>query len=176
MGQDPAAIEREIARKRSAIGSHIEGVQTRVRDDVAELRHTAEDQANATVQQTKSKLDISAQAREHPLSMLAGALGLGVVLGAASEGLPGSGGGANGGGNGHGQSSSRQQSNDQSNGMIAGMMTSVIGPAAETIRDELRQLVKEGFGAFKENSGLNQSQSRPESGSQAQRVGHVPPP
>ena len=92
MGKDPAEIEREIAQKRSAIGSHIEGVQTRVRDDVAELRHSAEDQASATMEQTKSKLDFSAQAREHPLSMLTGALGLGVILGAASEGLPGSGG------------------------------------------------------------------------------------
>ena len=172
MGQDPAAIERKIAQKRSAIGSHIQGVQTRVRDDVTELRQTAEDQANATVQQTKSKLDLNAQAREHPLSMLAGALGLGVILGAASEGLPGSGDSGNNGRASHRPNSQASSGND-SGGLIGGLMGSMVGPAAETVRDELRQLVKDGFGAFKENSGLNQNHQ--ESGNQAQRVGQAPP-
>ena len=154
MGKDPAQIEREIAQKRSAIGSHIESVQTRVRDDVKELRHTAEEQANQTMEQTKSKLDFSSQAQEHPLSMLAGALGLGVVLGAASEGLPG---GGSSGNRSQQRSNFQSSSNGGSGGMLNGLMGSVIGPAADTVRDELRELVKDGFATFKSSSGLNQN-------------------
>jgi len=174
VGKNPDEIEREIARKRSAIGSHMQDVQTRVRDDVVELRQSAEDQANHTMQQTKSKLDLSAQTKEHPLSMVAGALGLGVILGAASEGLPGGGSSSNGNGRSSQGNGGHSSSSNGGGGMISGLVTSVIGPAGETVRDELRQLVKDGFETFKSNSGLNQNEGQQQPQGPAQ--GPTPPP
>ena len=169
MGKKPAEIQHEIERKRAAIGSHIEDVQHRVRDDVTTLKHSAENQASQTVGQTKSKLDFSAQTQEHPLSMLTGALGLGVILGAASEGLPGNGksrSNDNGRRPGAHFEPSSSQNNNGGGGMLGNLMSSFISPAGETVRDELRELVKDGFAAFKNNSGLDQSQNR----------GEAPPP
>jgi hypothetical protein len=153
VGNNPAEIQRQIEAKRAQIGARIEGVQHRVRGDATDLKQSAEDQASATLEQAKSKLNLSAQAQEHPLSMLTGALGLGVILGAASEGMPGRSDGRHDSGQ---ASTSRSSSNNSGDGMLGGLMMSAIGPAAETVRDELRDLIKEGFSAFKENSGLKQ--------------------
>lgn len=153
MGKKPAEIQHEIEAKRAAISARMEGVQQRVRTDVTDLKHSVEDQASDTLHQTKSKLDLGAQAQEHPLSMLTGALGLGVILGAASEGLPGRDGS---------QSRSRDTSRSSSNGGehessgLGGLMMTAVGPAAETVRDELRELIKDGFSTFKKSSGLAQ--------------------
>jgi len=158
VGKNPAEIEREIAQKRAAISAHIDDVQHRVRSDVSDLQETARREAGASVDETKHSLNIGAQAQEHPLSMLTGALGLGVILGAASEGLPG------GGSNGKNDRSYDQRSsssNDAGDGLLGGLMMSVAGPATETIRDELRDLIKEGFSSFKSNTGLEQDAAKP---------------
>jgi ElaB/YqjD/DUF883 family membrane-anchored ribosome-binding protein len=153
MGRNPDEIEREIASRRAQITNHVQDVQHRVRDDVAEVKQTANQQATEAINQTKSKLDLTGQTKEHPYTMLAGALGLGVVLGAASEGLPG-------GGNGSRHSNGRNgdsHSDGASSGMLGGLVTSMLGPTADTVRDELRNLVKEGFSSFKQSSGIDKN-------------------
>jgi hypothetical protein len=82
-----------------------------------------------------------------------GALGLGVVLGAASEGLPG-------GGNGSRHSNGRNgdsHSDGASSGMLGGLVTSMLGPTADTVRDELRNLVKEGFSSLHSKKDMTRS-------------------
>ena len=152
MGRNPDEIEREIARRRAEMTARIQGVQARVRDDVTSLKQTAEEQTSEAVNQTKAKLDFSGQARERPYTMLAGALGLGVVLGAASEGIPGVSGSPQNGS----RSASQSSSDNGSSGMLGGLVTSMLGPTADTVRDELRELVREGFSSFKQSSGINQ--------------------
>jgi ElaB/YqjD/DUF883 family membrane-anchored ribosome-binding protein len=155
MGRNPDEIEREIASRRSQITNHIQDVQERVRDDVASVKQTASEQVSEAVDQTKTKLDFKGQTREHPYTMVAGALGLGVLLGAVSEGMPG--GGKSGNHNGGNQDSGHSSSNNgSSSGMLGGLVTSMLGPTADTVRDELRELVKEGFSTFKQTSGINQ--------------------
>jgi hypothetical protein len=134
----------------------MEGVQQRVRTDVTDLKQSVEDQASDTLHKTKSKLDLGAQTQEHPLSMLTGALGLGVILGAASEGLPGRDGSQS-----RPRDTSRPSSNGDGNGGggLGGLVMTAVGPAAETVRDELRELIKDGFSTFKKSSGLAQEDS-----------------
>jgi ElaB/YqjD/DUF883 family membrane-anchored ribosome-binding protein len=150
----PATIERQIAERREHISSRIQGVQERVRNDVSEFKGTAKDQASNTLNQTKSKLDFGSQTREHPYSMLAAATGLGVVLGIASEGLPSGGAGSKPGSN-NGASSNGGGGNG--GGAIGGMVMSVIGPAADSIRDELQQVVREGFSTLRDSTGIGNS-------------------
>jgi hypothetical protein len=170
MGKDPAEIERQIAQKRAALSARMDDVRHRVRSDVRDLQQSARDEATATVNETKRTLNINAQAKEHPLSMLTGALGLGVILGAASEGMPG------GGRNGKPENSrdyggrSSSSSNDNGNGLLGGLMMSVAGPATETIRDEIQSLVKEGFATFKSSTGLEKDASDQETGSPQARL------
>jgi hypothetical protein len=134
----------------------MEGVQQRVRTDVTDLKQSVEDQDSDTLHKTKSKLDLGAQTQEHPLSMLTGALGLGVILGAASEGLPGRDGSQS-----RPRDTSQPSSNGDGNGGggLGGLVMTAVGPAAETVRDELRELIKDGFSTFKKSSGLAQEDS-----------------
>ena len=152
MGRNPDEIERQIASRRAQITNHVQDVQDRVRADVESVKQTAHDQASEAMNQTKSKLDFNGQTKEHPYTMLAGALGLGVLLGAASEGLPGGGGSAR-------HSSSRNgggyASDSASSGLLGGLVSSMLGPTADTFKDELRDLVKEGFSSFKQSSGID---------------------
>jgi hypothetical protein len=157
MGRNPDEIEREIASRRAQITNHVQDVQHRVRDDVAEVKQTANQHATEAINQTKSKLDFKGQTKEHPYTMLAGALGLGALLGVASEGL-------SSGGNGSRPSNRRSgdsyaSSNGASSGMLGGLVTSMLGPTADTVRDELRDLVKEGFSSFKQSSGIEKGTS-----------------
>jgi hypothetical protein len=154
VGKKPAEIQHEIEAKRAQIGAQIDGVQHRVRSDVTDLKQSAQDQASETINQTKSTLDVGAHAREHPLSMLTGALGVGVLLGAASEGLPGSGRRDQHNGQHNGN---QQASKEKSDGFLGCLIMSTLGTTADTVRDELRELVKDGFSTFKSNTGMRES-------------------
>jgi hypothetical protein len=91
--------------------------------------------------------------QDHPLTMMAGALGVGVLLGIASEGV-----GTRNGSNG---SRSSQYTNGSSSGdsAMSGILASLIGPAAGTAREELEQLVREGFSTLRSSM---REQTKPE--------------
>jgi hypothetical protein len=81
--------------------------------------------------------------------MMAGALGLGVVLGMVSEGLTS--GGNNGQAQRDGYFHDQRRSPDGGFG-LASMVSSLIGPAAATAQNELQDLVREGFASLKGRS------------------------
>ena len=86
--------------------------------------------------------------RGHRLSMMAGALGLGVVLGMVSEGLTADGGGRP-------KPATIQARRLSRVGGSSGFRpwSSVLGPAAVTAQNELQDLIKEGFATLKGRNG-----------------------
>jgi hypothetical protein len=79
---------------------------------------------------------------DHTLSTMAGALGVGVLLGVVSEGF-GSGGSSSS------RDGYRSRDGHREGGGMTGMLASLIGPAASTAQNELQDLVREGFDTLK---------------------------
>jgi ElaB/YqjD/DUF883 family membrane-anchored ribosome-binding protein len=159
MGKKPDQIEQDIKAQREHISRRIDDLQTRVQDDIQTVRSEAKERANSTVGEAKGKLDdakgslnldtVKSMVEEHTMSSIAGALGVGVLLGVVSEGL---GGGGSNSGSQNGQRSSGQSNGSSGGGSsgLGGMIASIVGPAASTAQDELQQLVREGFSVAKE--------------------------
>ena len=146
MGAKPDEIERQIADQRARIDHRLQGLETRVKQDVDNVRSEASNRASDTVGGVKQIFEPDGPMREHPLSMMAGALGLGVVLGMVSEGITSGGGDSSRNGSSHQSSESR--SNGSSSG-LASMLSGLVGPAAATAQNELQDLIKEGFASLK---------------------------
>ena len=146
MGAKPDEIERQIADQRARIDHRLQGLETRVKQDVDNVRSEASNRASDTVGGVKQIFEPDGPMREHPLSMMAGALGLGVVLGMVSEGITSGGGDSSRNGSNHQSSGSR--SNGSSSG-LASMLSGLVGPAAATAQNELQDLIKEGFASLK---------------------------
>jgi hypothetical protein len=130
-------------------------VRERVGDDVATLKRDVGDQGNEALGQLKGLLDIGEQARAHPLSAVAGGLGLGVLLGVASDSISAGNGRAKGRGdgshNGAYEAVARPQNNNgSSEGAFNGLLSGVLSMAAGTLQDELRELIREGFASLKD--------------------------
>lgn len=153
MGKKPDQIEREIAEKRSQISAQIEGLQTRVQDDVEAMRVDAKErsaQAFGDAKETLKVDHIKQMMEDHTVSTMAGAVGIGVVLGMVSEGLSSSGGSGNSNrNNGYGGGNGSSSRNGGGGGGIASMLASFVGPAASTAQSELQDLVREGFDSLK---------------------------
>jgi ElaB/YqjD/DUF883 family membrane-anchored ribosome-binding protein len=157
MGKKPDQIEQDIKAQREHISRRIDDLQTRVQDDIQTVRSEAKERANSTVGEAKGKLDdakgslnldtVKSMVEEHTMSSIAGALGVGVLLGVVSEGL---GGGGSNSGSQNGQRSSGQSNGGGGSSGIGAMIASIVGPAASTAQDELQQLVREGFSVAKE--------------------------
>jgi ElaB/YqjD/DUF883 family membrane-anchored ribosome-binding protein len=141
VGKDPVQIERSIREHRDQIGRQVSQLQDRVQQDLQSMRDKAQEQASHTVEDAKHFLDLDQQMQQHPYTALAGALGLGVVLGMASEGLPG--------GSANGNTSSYTSRRTDGRSGLGDLMSSVAGVAGSTIQDELRQFVQEGLDSFR---------------------------
>jgi hypothetical protein len=166
MGKKPDQIEQDIRSQRDHISRRIEDLQHRVQDDMASVRSEAKDRASSAVDDAKGKIEgakeslhtdtLKSMVEDHTISTMAGALGVGVLLGVISEGF-GSGNGSSSRSGGYRAASdareygyeSRRSQNGGGNG-LAGMIASVVGPAASAAQDELQQLVRESFGTLKE--------------------------
>ena len=148
MGQDPAAIERQIRESRARISGRIEVVQQRIANDVEGLRRDANQQSSEALDEIKGLLDLEQQTRAHPYTMLAGGLGVGVLLGMASESLT----------SGHDpQAPAKNTQNHQSNNsLFAGVLAGVLEVTSDTLRDEVGNLLRDGFSSFK--SSMKESQ------------------
>jgi hypothetical protein len=149
MGTKPDEIERQIAEQRARIDHRMAGIESRIREDVENVRSEASNRTSDTVDGVKSIFQPDGPIQDHPLSMMAGALGLGVVLGMVSEGLTS--GGNNGQPQRDGYSHDQRRSSDGGFG-LASMVSSLIGPAAATAQNELQDLVREGFASLKGRS------------------------
>ena len=153
MGTNPDEIERQIREQRALIDQRMQGLETRIRQDVDTARTETANRTSGSVDSVKEIFQPSGPMKEHPLSMMAGALGLGVVLGMVSEGL------TSGGGNtsqSSGRSYARNDGSSSGSSGIASMVGSLLGPAAVTAQNELQDLIKEGFAALKgQGNGAN---------------------
>jgi len=143
VGSQPDELERSIAQKREDISSRITVVRQRVREDAANLRSSAENQASDVKTKVQGNLNLGNQVESHPLAALTGALGLGIALGAASEG---SGDGSKGKPSSH--------PSDSSSGVMGGLLASLISPTTNVVRDELQGLVSDAFSSFRSNTGI----------------------
>lgn len=143
MGKKPDQVERDINAQRANITAHVEGLQKRVRDDLDTAQAAAKGRVNDAVQGTKQTLKPDNLLEEHPISGVAGAMAIGVVLGIAG----------NGHNDGHSSRSSRQHNGSGSgDGALSGLLASVLSPAAHAAQQELQGLVREGFSALKEQA------------------------
>lgn len=147
MGKKPDQIEREISDQRSRIGEHLGTLQTRVQDDVGVVRDEARTRMSGAFDDAKGAFGSDGIMQQHPLTTMAGALGVGVVLGVASEGF-GSGARRNDGSSGGSSGRSEAAPGNSASG-IGGLLASIVGPAAGTAQEELQQLVREGFDAVR---------------------------
>jgi hypothetical protein len=77
MGKNPDLIEQEIRAKRDAISGRVEEMRQRGADDIEEV--------TSGIKETFEGGGIKDQVEKRPFTVLAGALGLGVALGLASE-------------------------------------------------------------------------------------------
>jgi len=76
MGQKSAAIEQEIRDKREMISRRVDGVEERGGDDIQEVK--------SRVQKLTRDSPVGKAAEKQPLLTVAGAVGVGVLLGMAS--------------------------------------------------------------------------------------------
>jgi hypothetical protein len=154
MGQDPDAIEREIRESRQRISQRISAVQRRVGDDIDSLKRDAENEANIAAGELKGLFDLQQQGSQHPYTLVAGGLGLGVLLGVASESISLGGNGRNNS-NSNGQYRNNGSSHDgggENSGTLNGLMSCVLSLAANTFQDELKDLIRDGFASFKSSA------------------------
>ena len=140
MAKSSDEIEREIALHRERLGWKLQHLQDRVQRDMRNLRETAQGEVDGKTD-VLGRFDVEAQVREHPYSVLLGGLGLGVALGAASEGLAGGKGRHNGSGG--------QQHGAHSSGLFDGALAALSGVAGETIQTELRRFLNDGLASMK---------------------------
>jgi ElaB/YqjD/DUF883 family membrane-anchored ribosome-binding protein len=159
MDKKPDQIERDIREYRDQVSSRIVDLRARARDDVHKVRSEARSRTSGGVESAKSTLNsdsIKGMMQDHTVSMIAGAVGVGVLLGVASEAI------GDGGASGSNDSPQKSQSNnnqsDAGRGLIS-MLSSFISPAASTAQQELQDLIREGFATLKEQvrSGGNES-------------------
>jgi ElaB/YqjD/DUF883 family membrane-anchored ribosome-binding protein len=155
MGKKPDQIENEIRQHRAEVTRRIDALQTRMQDQIGAASQNTRARVSGAVDEAKSAFKPGGMMQEHPLSTMAGALGMGVLLGVASDGFTSNGGRTN---------DSRQARSSSAAGGLTSLLSFIAGPAASTAQDELQQLVREGFGAFRERAtGLMDDASAPSS-------------
>ena len=142
MGKKPDQIENEIRQHRAEMTRRMDALQERIQDQVATTRDDTKARVSGAMGEARTALKPDTLMQERPLSALAGALGVGVLLGVVSEGF------GSGGGGRQEQRFSESRSNGSGAG-LAGLLTYIAGPAAQTAQNELQQLVREGFDSIK---------------------------
>jgi hypothetical protein len=157
MGKKPAQIEADIKAQRAHISNRIEELERRAQDDIGSLQSEAKARASGAIDDAKGRIDnakssvdlssLKSMVEQHTASTMAGAVGVGVLLGIVSEGFGGGNGGSTSGGR---QSSFYDRQDSGGGGALSGLVASFFGPAANTAQGELQQLVREGFALLKD--------------------------
>jgi ElaB/YqjD/DUF883 family membrane-anchored ribosome-binding protein len=146
MGKDPAELDRQIEQQRQQITRRLDDLQGRIRKDVSSVRDEAKGRASNMAGEAKTYVDFQTQMRERPALTMAGALGVGVLLGVLSESLTASDSSYTGAPRYAYEPPARPSALTSAFNDLAG---SIFGPATSTFRDELRDLVQEGFTSVK---------------------------
>jgi hypothetical protein len=176
MDKKPDQIERDINEYRDQIASRMAGMRRRAQEDADKVRSEAKNRTSGSVEGVKGILNevkMREIMQDHTVSMVAGAVGIGVLLGVVSEGI--------GGGSGSSSNDARQTNRSENNrpdsaGGLAGMLSSFISPATSTAQQELEQLVREGFATLKQQvrQDGNDSRSKAEAVAFKDEVQQVP--
>jgi ElaB/YqjD/DUF883 family membrane-anchored ribosome-binding protein len=149
MGANPDEIERQINEQRARINDRMQGLEYRIKEDVEKVRTEATNRTSGTVDGVKGVFQPDGPMKDHPVSMLAGALGVGVLMGMVSEGLTSGGGGSSSSRGNRSYENGRSSNGGGATSGLASLVSSVIGPAAATAQNELQDLVREGFSSLK---------------------------
>lgn len=144
MAKNPDDVEREIEEQRQAIGRKLDRLQDRIEDDFEGVKHGFGEGTSTIRDQAKQVFDFEAQVRDYPLVSLAGALGVGVLIGLVTD---------SGGGNGNRRDdywTDRDHGRDRNreSGILGGAMGSLGGIFGSVIQDEVRQMLESGLQAF----------------------------
>jgi ElaB/YqjD/DUF883 family membrane-anchored ribosome-binding protein len=155
MGKKPDEIENEIRRKRQEIEQRLNNLEQRAKDDVASARDAAKEKASSVSDKANEYADVQRLAKEHPMTTVLGAFGVGVALGMASEGvgISRSEGEARRQSGGYGPRIRGREDYDSGSGMLGSFLGPVLASATSTFQDELKQLIQTGFSSFKEGVG-----------------------
>jgi ElaB/YqjD/DUF883 family membrane-anchored ribosome-binding protein len=152
VGKKPDEIERDIVQKREQIGRRIEGLQHRIQEDAQAVKADARERSSVAVDQARDSLkmeNVKQVMEEHTLSAMAGAVGVGVLLGVVSEGITSGGRSRSNNGGSDGYRSNGSSGGSSGGGGLSSMIASLVGPAASTAQNELQDLVREGFSTLK---------------------------
>jgi len=144
MGKDPDAIDRHIAEQRARIGQQIASLKGRVRADLRSVRDEAKGRVSMVAEEAKATMDVDSQMKEHPASILTGALGLGVVLGM----IGGESSSRDGRAPSYGDGPSTPRGGSQGS-LLGGLLGPALGSVSGTLTEELRQLIREGFASLR---------------------------
>jgi hypothetical protein len=141
VGKKPDDIEREIKERRALISRKMNDLQGRVEGDINEALGAASDEATTVLERVKGTVRLEERMEQSPLTVVAGGLGLGVLLGIASEGVGGSKNGR------HDSYSNGRNSNGGGGGGSAldGILGSVTGMAANVVGRELTEFLRAGL-------------------------------
>ena len=142
MGKKPDDIEREIRERRALISRKMNDLQARVEGDINGVIGAASDEASTVMERVSRTVRLEERMERSPLTVLAGGLGLGVLLGVASEGIGGS-----GRSNGNGRRDSRNGRYDNGGGSSAldGLLGGVTGAAANVVSKEISEFLRAGL-------------------------------
>jgi ElaB/YqjD/DUF883 family membrane-anchored ribosome-binding protein len=143
MAKKPDEVEREIEEHRRTISRKIEALQGRVEEDLNGVKSEVEERTSGLRQQAGQVFDLESQVREHPLTTVAGAFGVGIAMGLVSE--LGGDRVANGS---RGRRDYSDRRGDNGGGALAGALGSVVGMLSGVVQDELRQMFEEGLQRF----------------------------
>jgi ElaB/YqjD/DUF883 family membrane-anchored ribosome-binding protein len=139
MAKKPDDIQREIAELRESIDRKLDRVQGRVKDDVQDFSSNAWDEFQARTR-------INEYVDRRPMTTVASAFGVGVLLGILSEGVP-MGGNSDRESYDESRMYSRRNGRRQSQG---GIVNNVVGTASGVLSgklgDELQQLMRQVLG------------------------------
>jgi ElaB/YqjD/DUF883 family membrane-anchored ribosome-binding protein len=147
MAKKPNDVEREIEEQRELISRKLDGLHARLERDIEDVKNGVSERTSGLRDGAGSWLDLDNRVREYPLASMAGALGVGVLLGLSSDMI---GGGERTGRReqrSHAAGDGRGYSGPGPLGNAVGSLTGMIGGL---IQEEFRGLVQEGLEGFSE--------------------------
>jgi len=137
MGKKPAELQQGIEERRRRISRKMADLQSRIELDLDQALNAASEEASGVLQRVEDNLRLEERMDKSPITVLGGALGLGVLLGAASESISLGGNHQQSGGDDRGRSSSNGGSSP-----LAGALAGITSMASNTIGQELQEFVR----------------------------------
>ncbi len=144
--------ERRVRDQRALIERKVEALEHRVGDDISVAKERITHHLAHLPDMVPGGSRVVEQAQEHPMTALAGSVGLGVALGMLSSG------GSNGS-NGHsaqsGSSSDGRSALGAAGGMLSGLGSTMMSP----LRPYMEDMARDVFEGFAERSRQNATRS-----------------